>query len=49
MLEEKLNESVKNLEDSKSYINTLQKQTKEEKKERAKYLSSTFSVLTLFV
>lgn len=36
MLEEKLNESTKNLEESKSYINTLQQQTKEEKRNRAK-------------
>jgi hypothetical protein len=36
MLEEKLQQSVKNLEESKIYINTLQQQTKEEKINRAR-------------
>ncbi len=40
MLEEQLNESVKHLKNSKTYIDTLQKQTKEEKINRAKYLFS---------
>jgi hypothetical protein len=35
MLEEKLNESEKNLQESKNYIDTLKKQTKVEKVERA--------------
>ena len=36
MLEEKLNESVNHLKNSKTYIDNLQKQTKEEKIIRAK-------------
>lgn len=36
-LEEKLEESFKSLEDSKSYINTLVEQTKAEKRNRARY------------
>jgi hypothetical protein len=36
MLEEQLNESVQNLQDSKSYISTLVEQTKQEKRNRAK-------------
>lgn len=36
-LEEKLEESFKNLEDSKSYINTLVEQTKAEKRNRARF------------
>lgn len=41
-LEEKLQESFKNLEDSKSYINTLVEQTKQEKRNRAR--SSKFQI-----
>ena len=36
-LEEKLEESFKSLEDSKSYINTLVEQTKAEKRNRARF------------
>jgi hypothetical protein len=35
-LEEKLQESFKNLEESKSYINTLVEQTKQEKRNKAR-------------
>jgi hypothetical protein len=35
MLEEKLNESERSLQESKNYIDTLKKQTKVEKIERA--------------
>jgi hypothetical protein len=38
MLEEQLQLSARNLEESKMYINTLQQQTKEEKINRARYI-----------
>ena len=37
LLEDQLVESAKHLQDSKSYINILHKQTKEEKQARARY------------
>lgn len=37
MLEEKLQESFKSLEDSKSYISTLVEQSKEAKREKARF------------